>query len=414
MAYERFLSVIVLRDAPWLTRSRVVVYCGLLLAAYVLLIGWMLATSHGNLDSLGRPLGTDFANVWSSGRLVLDGRPADAFDPSLQAPYQQHLLGIENGIFYGWHYPPMFLLIAAALATMPYGLALFVWIASSGLAYLATIRMITGDSGIERKLVILAALAYPAVFANTMHGQNGCLSAALLGAGLALLPTRPMAAGVLIGLLAYKPQYALLVPFALMLAGHWRAIASASATVLATVLVSLAAFGAQAWTAFFQFGNFTRETVLESGAAGWFKLQGVFPAVRMLGGSVATAYTAQALAIAAIFAAVMWIWHAEIRHELKAATLILATMLATPYSFNYDTVLLGPAIAFLVVDGLKHGFAGYEKSMLALLWLTPFVSRELTGLTNIPLALIVQGSAFALLVHKVHAASLPSRSFAHV
>jgi hypothetical protein len=172
--------------------------------------------------------------------------------------------------------------------------------------------------------------------------------------------------------------------------------------------------GIEPWMAFLKFGTFTRETVLEAGVAGWFKLQGVFPAVRMLGGSVATAYVFQAMAIASIFAAVMWVWRSEARHEQKAAVVILGTMLATPYAFNYDTVLLGPAIAFLVVDGVRNGFAAREKSLLALLWLTPLCSRELTELTSIPIALFVNALAFAFFVLKVRNATSPLRSLAHV
>lgn len=402
-----------LREGTWATRPRLQAYAALLLVGYGLMIAWLLATSHGLVDSYGRPIGTDFVNVWASGHLALEGRPAAAFDPAIQAPYQQKLLGFSTDFFYGWHYPPMFLLVAAVLALMPYGLALFVWLAGTTAFYLAIIRRIVANATADKKLVVLLAAAYPAVLANLTHGQNGCLNAALLGGSMALLPTQPVAAGVLIGLLAYKPQYGVIVPLALLAIGSWRAIASAAVTTVGTGLLSLAVFGAGTWDAFFEFGAFTKAAILEQGAAGWFKLQGVFPAVRMLGGSVGAAYSVQAIVSVLLLVLTVWIWRQNLRHDVKAGALILATMLATPYAFNYDAMLVGPAIAFLAADGLKHGFAPYEKSILALLWVTPLFSRELTGLTSLPVAVLTGGAALAFLTHKI-TASLPSaRSLAH-
>ena len=49
-----------------------------------------------------------------------------AFDPPPQHAREQTIFG-EATPFYGWHYPPFFLFVAAALALMPYALALAVW-----------------------------------------------------------------------------------------------------------------------------------------------------------------------------------------------------------------------------------------------------------------------------------------------
>jgi hypothetical protein len=57
----------------------------------------------------------------------------------------------------------------------------------------------------------LIAAAFPAVFVNIGHGQNGFLTAALLGSALLSLDRRPWLAGALIGLLAYKPQFGVLI-----------------------------------------------------------------------------------------------------------------------------------------------------------------------------------------------------------
>ena len=70
---------------------------------------------------------------------------------------------------------------------------------------------------------------------------------------------------------------------------------------------------------------------------------------------------------------------------LKAAALIIASIMATPYSLDYDFVALAPAIAFLAAHGLVRGFAPWEKTALAFLWLMPFVARTVAEETLIPL-----------------------------
>src|SRR5438105_147271 len=80
-------------------------------------------------------------------------------------------------------------------------------------------------------------------FSNVGHGQNGFLTATLLGGGLIFLERRPILAGVLLGLLAYKPQFGLLIPLVLLATGRWTAIAAATVTVLSACSATLIVFG---------------------------------------------------------------------------------------------------------------------------------------------------------------------------
>ena len=202
-----------LRTGGWLTAERARGYSLILLAFYVLgCIAW-IALADGLVDRNGKPLGTDFSNVYAAGVLTLEGRPGDAYDPALQHAAEKKVFGPATP-FFGWHYPPFFLMAAAALATLPYAWALFAWMALTIPAYLAAVRAIC-----PRPETLLIATAFPAAFINLGHGQNGFLTAALLGGALLWLDLRPAVAGVLIGLLAYKPQFGLLIPLVLLVTG---------------------------------------------------------------------------------------------------------------------------------------------------------------------------------------------------
>jgi hypothetical protein len=226
------------------------------------------------------------------------------------------------------------------------------------------------------------------------------LTAALLGSALALLDRRPIVSGILIGCLAYKPQFGLLIPLVLIVSARWRVFASAAVTVAVMALAVTVAFGTEVWSAFFSSGTFTRTIVLEQGGTGWFKIQSVFSWVRMWGGGIALAYIMQAAVTLALAAALCWLWRSRASFALKAAGLLIGTLLATPYSLDYDLMLLAPAIAYLATDGIARGLAPFEKTMLAALWIVPIIARSVPQATLIPLAVPIMLIAFAFLLRR--------------
>src|SRR5271169_5543842 len=154
------------RSGAWLTAERVRSYAGIVFALGFFAIAALLATSNGLIDYQRRPLGTDFSSVYAAGQYVLEGKPAAPFSPPLQYEKEQSIFGADTP-FYGWHYPPVFLAVAAALALFPYLAALAVWqLATLALYLWNVLAIVRGPS------VFLPALAFPAVFINLAQGQN--------------------------------------------------------------------------------------------------------------------------------------------------------------------------------------------------------------------------------------------------
>jgi hypothetical protein len=170
------------------------------------------------------------------------------------------------------------------------------------------------------------------------------------------------------------------------------------ATIAAMTALSVAAFGLQTWSAFQQSLVITRRFVLEQGDTGWEKIQSVFSAARMLGGTVSEAYVLQAAVSALVVGAVAWLWHSRADVRLKCVSLLCAGLLATPYSLDYDMVLLGPAIAFVAAYGLEKGFAPFEKTLLAAVWVTPLLARLVAKLSHIPVGAIAMLTLFAFTI----------------
>ena len=383
-----------LRSGSFVTRERMCVYSILLLVAYVATMVMLLATADGIVDKAGRPIGTDFANVYAAGKLALESRAPLAYDWPAHHDMQKHISGREDIPYYGWHYPPTFLIVAAALAFLPYFGALLVYQAATLAAYLAVVRNISA-----RPETWLLAAAFPAVFVNVTHGHNGFITAALLGGALMVLDRRPLLAGVLLGCLAYKPQLGLLVPLVLVATARWRVIAAAAATVVVLTGLTWAMFGPDVFTAFWHSLAMT-QLVVREGAPGFYKIQSIYAALRLVGAPADMANAAQLLVAVGAAAGLIGLWRSAAAFELKAAGLILGCVIATPYVLDYDLVVLAPAIAFLVAHGLRVGFAPWEVTLLVALWVLPLAARSIAELTAISLSPVVLMAGFVLVLHR--------------
>src|SRR5260221_4927675 len=106
------------RSGAWLTAERIRVYATIVFALGLFAILALLATSNGLVDYQYRPLGTDFSNVYAAGKYVLAGKPEAPFSPTKQHEKEQSIFGADTP-FYGWHYPPVFLALAALRALLP-------------------------------------------------------------------------------------------------------------------------------------------------------------------------------------------------------------------------------------------------------------------------------------------------------
>ncbi len=309
----------------------------------------------------GKGIASDFVNVWAAGKLALQGTPALAYDWPIHKTIEDLAVGHSFAGYFGWHYPPMFLFAAAALAALPYPVSYLLWLAATFPAYLGAIRSIIG----ERSGYLLAT-AFPALLANFVVGQNGFLTAGLFGGALVMLEKRPVLAGVMIGLLTYKPHFGLLIPIVLIASGHWRTFASASVTALIIAALSLAAFGAETWAAFFASISHTSQAFLSDGWADFGKLQTMFGLARTLGAPEQTAWIMQGAMALAAAVTVVTIWRGKAGYDIKAAALATGTMLATPYLYTYDLVVLAVPLAFLFRLGRRTQFLPYEASGMAL------------------------------------------------
>jgi hypothetical protein len=306
----------------------------------------------------------DFYALWASGFISHEGQPALNYD-SDALHLRQAALGMNPRAFNPFPYPPTFLLMLAPFGGLGLGVAFALFMSLTFALYLWAM---TGGN-FRSALRWCGALLAPATTITLISGQSGFLSGALMLGGLRLARSRPIVAGVLFGLLAYKPQLGLLLPVALISAGLWRSIAAAAVTCAVCAVASGWAFGDEIWPVWLH------QMVDYSGH--FDPLNHLMPTIaanaRMLGLPARVALVVQAAVTIPVMIVVWRAFRAGVT-ERAAALLVVGTFLATPHAFNYDMPMMTAAIIWYFEESLRArgGPTLGEATMLTLALMLPF------------------------------------------
>ena len=380
-----------LKSGDWLSRERLRLYAGILLAVELAVFTFLIAGTHGWIVPLKTPTTTDFVSFYAAGRLADAGTPALAYDQAAHLAGEEAIAG--QGIQYQYfNYPPVYEALFAPIAHLPYLAAFVAFEVVTLLLFLAVARRILDDySG----TALIALLAFPMVWWTIGLGQNAFLTAALFGAATLAVDRRPVLAGLCFGALCYKPHFALLMPLALGIGGHWRAFIAAAGSAAALVLFSVALLGWGPWQAFVATAS-ASHAMYESGRILFGGFVSPFGAMRLMGASVGAAYAVQA-AFAVIAATVVAIvWRRGLSLPVRGAVLASATLLAVPLSLLYDLMLGAVAACWLLRGEHRQPMPAWEKTAFVLIYAALLNSRSLSETLSVPINTIAALSLFGL------------------
>lgn len=373
-----------------INRERVRNYSLICLAVYVIVGIYCVVSRPGHLDRRNNPKGGDFITFYAASIIAREGSPAEC--------YTNRIFDVEKAVSgtgsytTTWDYPPPFLLVAFPLSMLPYLWSVSLWLALTMLAYVLVVRRLA-----PYPLTTLAVTAFPGTFQNLLQGQNGFLSATLLGGGFLMLASRPFLAGCVLGLLSYKPQVAMLVIIGLLVGKQWKAIAGAAVSAVTLAAVSFVTFGAPTWIAFFK--NIPiHSKLLAAGKFPLAKMPTVFGGARVLGATIPVAHALQGIITIAALIAVVWLWRQKVPLLLRASGLIVATCLSFPYLFDYDLAILAPALAYTAWHAREDGWRKGEKLALLGGWITPFASSILADSISVQIGPLLLGALLIMIM----------------
>jgi hypothetical protein len=335
---------------PFASYRRVGLVMALLIAAMAC-VDWI-----GNLPD---PSPRDFLSFWGAGQFVLNDQPALAYDNQALRALQQQVVTLAGKAELPFPYPPFFLLLVTPFGMLPFPVGLILWSLAGYAMYLfAAHRLHRGRMWV--------AAAFPPVFANAALGQSGFVLAAIFLGGLALLPTRPRLAGLLLGCLILKPQMALMLPIAMLASRNWQVVAYAALSSASVMAAGFFLFGPAVTSAWLdQLPLYA--TIARDGLVGWHKFVSIYAAARQLGVPETVAFALHG-AVALVAAVAVWrIWISTGDWSIRFAVLAAATMLASPYLYVYDALILIPAFVHLVERRTSSVWIG-------LAWLLPIAT----------------------------------------
>ncbi|MBX9934336.1 MAG: DUF2029 domain-containing protein [Methylobacterium sp.] len=308
-------------------------------------------------DQPGRSL-TDFDAFYIAGHMAWRGEIADAYRSAALFQAQRSFSGGES--FLPWTYPPPFNLVVALLACLPHWLAYLIFTALTLAAFLFILRRIAGETF---SIVLLAI--YPAILVTIGCGQNGFLTGALIGLCVLGLMQGSSAAGVPLGLMVIKPHLAVAFALHVVATQRWGCfVLSGSTAILGCVLATIA-FGAPVWTAFLG-GVEEAKMFLFSGYYPLFRMISVYAALRSIDIAPQIAMAAQVLVACSALGCTLIVIGRRLSTTRILGFTALASLLISPYAYDYDLPIYGIALALLMPDFLRSATSRQQVALMIL------------------------------------------------
>lgn len=357
------------------------------------------------------PYGSDFLQEWTAASMIGAGRASELYSSTAFAAWQHdpQRIGFEwNGdSYYPAVYPPPYYWLCTPLHWLDYRWAVYLWLGLSLVALLAAVAVIqravrlengNSDEAYQSQAVRVAKpspipacfwpamLLFPPLLLGLTMGQKGPIWLLVWSVTWLLMRGgRPLAAGLVFGLLSIKPTLFFLLPLVMLRHGQWRFVTGASLGWAALWGAAASALPSDVWTDFLAVarsaGDYHQHagyqlmwsSNLQSLVAGlpqwvpWWAsgLLWMVPASYVLG----------RIAVQSQF---------RLHNSRDLCQVLLATCLLSPHLYAYDLVVL-----LLPICGMWHTHRREAVVILAGLWLGMLASQPCLSAIGLPLMPVV-------------------------
>ena len=313
---------------------------------------WTVAAASlltpGSRDPFNTLKGGDFVHFYTLGDSALARSPSLLYDEAALHARQVALVPASANDRYIPVYPPHTGVLFAPFAALPYAWAFLAWsVCVAGLYAVCVYRAwrAVSRADFDGWTVAIAAAAFPPFWNLILHGQTSIVPMlAFTGAAVSYVRGNRVMAGVFLGLLALKPQFAIVAGVVLLMAREGRMIAGVCIAGALQMLVAAAVFGPGIWLDYARvIGEVSgRVALLEPRP---YQLHSIRALTRLLPAPV------ELIVWTAAGAAVIWmvwhVWRTSSAPLFKFGVLILASVLVNPHLTVYDATVLVPAALWI-------------------------------------------------------------------
>lgn len=391
------------------------------------------------------PYAGDFLQEWIGGWIVRAGDRARFYEAAYaqQLEHDTALVGFEwnHDAWLPMVYPPFYYLLVSPLSLLPITIAAWIWAMFMAAALVLSIfilvwwaerRVGTAHQNIPRianrdhlvggahpawlAWLFPAAVLYMPVVESLSSSQKGTVCLLILTATFVLWDrNKPLRAGIMFGLLAFKPQLALLIAVAALWKRQWRFVGGGLVTGLMLVGMSLAVgrdVCGQYWRFALGSGNYMSHAGYDlyksHCLAGFYEM--------LLGDSLEPIGVRwiTALSLAVIFGGVAFALKGKLvpgssRFAMQFSLLVIAALLTSPHLFTYDLAVLLLPMTLLAVAAARtkklhartparQTALRYVPWLVLALYVLPGVSTKIAATTGVQLTVMAMAVAAGVLV----------------
>jgi hypothetical protein len=254
---------------------------------------------------------------------------------------QREASGRADG-FMPWTYPPQFSLLLAPLALIPTGVAYFLFTTLTFTFFLVVLRAIAGSN-----FVLFLIVLFPAMQVTMACGQNGFLTAGLIGLVCLFLEERPVLAGLALGLMVVKPHLAIAFAVYTILRRRWIVVTTAGAVVLISSALCTVVFGTKIWTGLLQSVH-DSSIFLQQGFYPLFRMISFYAALRTAGVSASGAFVGQAIVAILALGIIPIALYLRMPARVSLGLTAMVSVCISPYAYDYDFPIVGIGLALLL------------------------------------------------------------------
>ncbi len=360
------------------------------------------------------PFAGDFLQEWIGAYVVWNNGADRLYDEPFvkQIQHDPELLGFEwrESSYFSMVYPPFYYIVLSPLSLLPYHVAAWLFTVLMVVCLFASgtlmLRALPNVNPHRFAWLFVATIWFVPLLRSLTTGQKGTACLLILtGTFYLLKQKRPVWAGVVFGLMAFKPQLALVIGLAMLVKGQFRFAASAVATASFFVGICFAA-GTDVCVNYYQFCAGVGEYLHTSGYD-LYKSHCLYGFLAMLSGGQATMLVkiSTFISVILVFGMLLTILRGKLDTTSKCfniqfSAMVICTLLLSPHLFTYDltmlllpmfllghaaqskvvsreseTALIGLTVAMYFVAGFSHAVAaigGLQLTtvlMLAMLWI---------------------------------------------
>lgn len=330
----------------------------------------VIFTGEGGATLTGR-IGGDFPAFYGIGRIIASGDLDQLYDAGRQKEEQIDILADEGG-FLPFAYPPFAALFYYPFAFFPYRVSYVLHTIISLAALFFTLRLtynINKKNDDHFLLILTLAITFFPIFQSVFLGQNTTHTLILITLiWWAYLNKYEYIAGVFLGLLLYKPQFALPLAGLFLLSKRWRVLITFSLLAVVFYLICVAMMGHNWLIEWYNFAHWFSETdafVNKRNAISWL---GFFRA--LMGANVKVAnFLGYILSFMTILF-ISGVWLRNNKHVDFSAQFALAVACLTlipPHANYYDLGLLVFTYAMIFRSSVK-----YKTEIICITWIFAF------------------------------------------